>query len=68
MLGLRLEEGVSLDDLAARTGLDPRALFGPLLRRLAGAGLVELDGDRFRLTEDGIPVADAVIAEFLAPA
>jgi oxygen-independent coproporphyrinogen-3 oxidase len=68
MLGLRLDEGIGLDDLRARTGLDARALFGPLLARLAAAGLVALDGDRFRLTEDGIPLADAVIAEFLAPA
>lgn len=68
MLGLRLDEGVRFDGLASRTGLDARALFGPLLAKLAAAGLVTADRDCFRLTEDGIPVADAIIAEFLAPA
>jgi oxygen-independent coproporphyrinogen-3 oxidase len=67
MLGLRLEEGVRFDDLAARTGLDARALFGPLLARLAAAGLVTVDRDRFALAEEGIPVADAILVEFLAP-
>jgi oxygen-independent coproporphyrinogen-3 oxidase len=66
MLGLRLAEGIRFADLEARTGIDARALFGPLLGRLAGAGLVALDDGGFRLTEDGIPVSDAVIAEFLA--
>ena len=65
MLGLRLEEGVRFEDLGARTGIDARALFGPLLARLSAAGLVTADSDCFRLTEDGIPVADAIIAEFL---
>ena len=68
MLGLRLEEGIAYDDLDARSGLDSRALFGPLVGRLAAAGLVAADRDRFRLTEEGIPVSDAVISEFLAPA
>lgn len=65
MLGLRLDEGVGLADLRARTGIDPRALFDPLFRRLEAAGLVTVDRDRLRLTEEGIPVADAIIAEFL---
>jgi oxygen-independent coproporphyrinogen-3 oxidase len=66
MLGLRLAEGIRFADLEARTGIDARALFGPLLGRLAGAGLVALDDGGFRLTESGVPVSDAVIAEFLA--
>ena len=67
MLGLRLQEGVRFDDLAARTGIDARTLFGPLLARLVTAGLVTVDRDCFRLTEDGIPVSDAIIVEFLGP-
>jgi oxygen-independent coproporphyrinogen-3 oxidase len=66
MLGLRLDEGVRFDDLRARTGLDARAEFAPLLRRLSGAGLVAVDDAGFRLTDEGIPVADGVIAEFIA--
>jgi oxygen-independent coproporphyrinogen-3 oxidase len=65
MLGLRLEEGVGFEDLRERTGIDARALFGGLLGRLSGAGLVTVDRDRFRISEEGIPVSDAIIAEFL---
>jgi oxygen-independent coproporphyrinogen III oxidase len=67
MLGLRLDEGIRFDDLERRTGIDARALFGPLLGRLASAGLVTADRDRIRLTEEGIPVSDAIIMEFLGP-
>ena len=65
MLGLRLPEGVRFDDLEGRTGLDARALWGGLLDRLSAAGLVTADCDSFRLADAGIPVADAIIAEFL---
>jgi len=68
MLQLRTDEGARLSDLGERTGLDAVSLLAPLVRRLAAAGLLEFDGDRFRLAEDGLPVADAVAAEFLAPA
>jgi oxygen-independent coproporphyrinogen-3 oxidase len=66
MLGLRLDEGVRWDDLAARTGLDARSLYAPITERLAAAGLVAADADGFVLTEEGVPVADGVIGEFLA--
>jgi len=65
MLGLRLEEGVAYDDLSARSGLDARALLGPLADRLASAGLLAADAAGFRLTTEGVPVADAIIGEFL---
>ncbi len=67
MLGLRLEEGLRLSALSARTGLDAAATMIPTLRRLAAAGLVEFDGDRFRLTDAGVPVSDSIAAEFLGP-
>ena len=66
MLGLRLEEGLRFDDLRARTGLDARAEFAPLLRHLSAAGLVAVDDVGFRLTDEGVPVSDGVVAEFLA--
>ncbi|HEU4394315.1 MAG TPA: radical SAM family heme chaperone HemW [Planctomycetota bacterium] len=66
MLGLRLDEGVRWDDLSARSGLDARAAVGPLAERFARAGLLQADDDGFRLTEEGVPVSDAVIAEFLS--
>jgi oxygen-independent coproporphyrinogen-3 oxidase len=65
MLGLRLEEGVRFADLEARTGIDARTRFAPILARLEAAGLVATDAGGFRLTEEGVPVSDAVILEFL---
>ena len=65
MLGLRLDEGVGFTDLEDRSGIDARSLFAPLLRRLVEGNFVTVERDRMRLTEEGIPVADAIIAEFL---
>lgn len=67
MLGLRLEEGVRWDDLSTRSGLDARAALEPIVARFAGAGLLRADPGGFALTEEGVPVSDAVIAEFLEP-
>lgn len=69
MCRLRLEEGLSLDALGARWRLDARATYTKVVARFVAAGLlvVDRDGDRIVLTERGIEVADAVIAEFLAP-
>ncbi|HEY7676017.1 MAG TPA: radical SAM family heme chaperone HemW [Candidatus Methylomirabilis sp.] len=60
VLGLRLREGVDLEALAARFapwGLAPDAA---TLERLDGAGLVERDGSRLRLTDRGIRLANEV--------
>jgi hypothetical protein len=47
---------VTVDDLAAATGLDVRAA-GSALARLVGAGLVEQDGHGYRLAEESIRTA-----------
>jgi oxygen-independent coproporphyrinogen-3 oxidase len=60
VLGLRLREGVDLEALAARFapwGLAPDAA---ALERLDGAGLLERDGPRLRLTERGVRLANEV--------
>jgi oxygen-independent coproporphyrinogen-3 oxidase len=69
-LGLRLAEGLEPAAARERAGYqldadreDPAlAVAGPL----AEGGLLELAGGRYRLTERGLPVADAVAREFLA--
>jgi oxygen-independent coproporphyrinogen-3 oxidase len=68
MLGLRLEEGLRLPALSSRTGLDAAELLGPVLARLAGAGLVDFDGDRFALTEEGLPLCDSIATDLMAAA
>lgn len=60
VLGLRLREGVDLEALTARFapwGLGPDAA---ALKRLDGAGLVEREGPRLRLTDRGIRLANEV--------
>lgn len=60
VLGLRLREGVNLDDLAARFapwGLAPDA---GTLDRLEGVGLLERRGPCLRLTDRGLRLANEV--------
>ncbi|MBX3028228.1 radical SAM family heme chaperone HemW [bacterium] len=63
-LGLRCTDGFALDEFAARFGCDAASAF-PHLDRLVRDGLVEIAGDRCRLTARGLLVADSVFATFL---
>ncbi|MDB5328155.1 MAG: coproporphyrinogen oxidase, anaerobic [Phycisphaerales bacterium] len=62
MLELRLGRGVRWADYLA----DLRDKFATPLSHLKGLGLIAVDSDGFRLTEQGIDVADGVAAEFFA--
>ncbi|HLL76630.1 MAG TPA: radical SAM family heme chaperone HemW [Pyrinomonadaceae bacterium] len=64
-LGLRLSRGVNLVEHRARFGADVRARYGEDLRRFREAGLVELDGERLRLTRDGALLSNEVFAAFV---
>ena len=64
-LGLRLARGVNLSEHRARFGADVRSKYGDDLRRFTDAGLVELDGDRLRLTRDGALLSNEVFAAFV---
>ena len=66
MMGLRLDEGVSLSAVAARHGdagafIDPDALAG-----LVAAGMLAQDGDRVRVTPPGRLLLDRILSELLA--
>jgi oxygen-independent coproporphyrinogen-3 oxidase len=67
-LQLRLSRGIDYADFAARTAYDARTLYADPLNRLSINGLLEITPFGFRLTEKGLNVADAIAAEFLAPA
>ena len=56
LMGLRLEEGVSL----ARCG---QAIDSARMARLINRGLLEQEGDRLRITPGNILVLDAILAE-----
>jgi oxygen-independent coproporphyrinogen-3 oxidase len=65
MLRLRLAQGVSFAEYAARWGRDARADYAGEIARMARVGLIEVRGDRFVLSEAGLGVADGVAGEFL---
>ena len=60
LCGLRLVEGVDLDDVASRTGHDARVELDAELAALGAQGLVELDGSVLRATPAGLMVLDRV--------
>jgi oxygen-independent coproporphyrinogen-3 oxidase len=65
MLMLRLSRGVNLDAFTKCTGYNARVHFAGPIDRLSRMGLIRLDSDAIRLTNEGIAVADAISAEFL---
>lgn len=65
MLMLRLSQGVIFRDFARITGINAHNLFKNTLNQLSGLGLIELDEQGFHLAQAGLPVADAIAAEFL---
>jgi oxygen-independent coproporphyrinogen-3 oxidase len=64
-LGLRRTEGVDLDRIAARTGIDVAAHFGQVVARQRQRGWVAVEGTRVRLTDAGLLLADRAGGEYL---
>jgi putative oxygen-independent coproporphyrinogen III oxidase len=65
ILGLRLMEGVSRDKFQRLYGVELEQVFGPVLTRQLTKGLLDLNGDRYRLTEKGLIFGNDVFADFL---
>jgi oxygen-independent coproporphyrinogen-3 oxidase len=63
-LGLRCSDGFSAGGFTARFGADPARVF-PQLAAFERDGLLERDGDRWRLSDRGLLVADSLFAQFL---
>ena len=66
MLNLRLGEGVQLEELGKRYGLEAKAVFAKQITSLTEHGLAELEAGRLRLSERGLPLANEVLIRFLA--
>ena len=64
MMGLRLVDGVDLDELSTRHGIDARAAHADAIGRHVAGGFLVVDGARMRLTTEGLDVANAVIGDF----
>jgi putative oxygen-independent coproporphyrinogen III oxidase len=64
VMGLRLTEGVDLARVEAMSGLGRMEfLDAGAVARLAGQGVVAMDGDRLRVNDAGILLLDSVLAE-----
>ena len=61
----RTAMGIDRDDFRRRTGFDLDQLAGPAIERYRASGYLEDDGERLRLSREGIFVADQVLAAFL---
>lgn len=65
MLGLRLVEGVDLDELSARFGVDARRRFAAPIQETRGLGLLEVEGSRIRLSRRARLLGNEVFRRFL---
>ena len=63
--GLRLTEGIDLDAVGRRYGIDAWARFGDALAAHVEAGRAVREGERLRLTRDGMLVANDVMVAFV---
>ncbi|MEU6479872.1 STM4012 family radical SAM protein [Streptomyces sp. NPDC047017] len=61
-------EGLSVTGYRARFGTAPAADFGPELDRFGELGWLAADGDRLRLTPDGLAHSDAIGPDLFSPA
>ncbi|HEX8229570.1 MAG TPA: radical SAM family heme chaperone HemW [Chloroflexia bacterium] len=65
MLGLRLNEGVSLDYFATRFGAPLLEVYGPIVEEVVALGLLEEVDGWVRLTERGRLLGNEVFARFI---
>lgn len=64
-LGLRLTEGVSGSRFLERFGQNMWKIYGDVIRKLEGKGLLKVDAPWVRLTDLGVDVSNMVLSEFL---
>jgi oxygen-independent coproporphyrinogen-3 oxidase len=62
IMGLRLTAGVSVQKLQDRFGMTPQDYYGDALDKLIQQDLLVEKGDRLRLTDRGLPVANQVLS------
>ena len=65
MLGFRTADGVDLDRLHDRFGIDLLAENEDIVDQLCASGHVEVDGSRLRPTLAGLAIADTLARSFV---
>ena len=67
LMGLRLAEGIDLARIATRTGVaQDRLIDAKAAGRLETLGLVRREGERLCVSDAGMPLLDAILAEIVA--
>ncbi len=67
LMGLRLREGVNLYAIAARSGIAEHALVSPpKVAFLSNEGLITRTDHRLIVTDKGMPLLDAILAEIVS--
>lgn len=64
-LGLRKKSGVSLSRFEKKFETSFENIYGQVMRDLTAEGLVQLDGDRLRMTQKGLFLGDTVAERFI---
>jgi len=64
-LGLRMSEGIIISRFRKEFGVDFREVYGEVLNRNVANGLLEVCGDKVKLTRIGIDLSNLVLSEFL---
>ncbi len=65
VFGLRLAEGVSLEEFRSRSGVDLLERFGSPVRELIREGLLALDAGRLRIPADKFLVSNSILARLV---
>lgn len=65
IMSLRLRQGISNTDFYKRFGYTIEDQFGEQINSLSKDGLISYKGERLKLTEKGLFVADTVMTEFI---
>lgn len=64
-LGLRKMDGISADEFKCCFGQDIESVYGKVIEKLVGEGLLLWNGNRLVLSSRGIDISNYVFAEFL---
>ena len=65
MLGLRLTEGISLEDFATQTGVRFEERY-PIVRRMIDGGFMKMENEHISFTDKGFFVSNAILAQMLS--
>lgn len=64
-LGLRKKEGISISRFEEKFETSFEALYGQVVAKLLADGLLQLEGDRLRMTKKGLFLGDSVAEAFI---